>query len=101
MKHLKTYEQSDNYEYEIYYTQTKNDVTTKRIQYQILFDIDMALKKVKKLLKSFLNLEQTEPRFENWNIDDYWIEIYDGDERIQIIDKEEIDAIFDVKKYNL
>ena len=59
-----------------------------------------------KLINSFLSLVKTEPRFDDWSLDDYWIELssFIGDKEIQnieIIDKDEIDARFDVNKYNV
>jgi len=102
MKYLKTYEQqSDDLDYEIYFTSTKDGVVEERRQFQIVEDLDLALKKVRKLINSFLTLDKTAPRFGHWSLDDYWIEIYKGDEKIQIIDKDEIDARFDANKYNL
>lgn len=106
MKYLKTYEDSNGLDYEIYFTSTKDGVTEKGRQYQIVGTLDIALKKVKKLINSFLTLDKTAPRFEHWSLDDYWIEVYNpmlkkDDEKIKTIDKEEIDARFDIDKYNL
>lgn len=101
MKYLKTYEQS-YIEYRIYFTHTKNGETIYRHQYTIQFDLKNALKKVEKLINSFLSLDKTKPRFKHWwSLDDYWIEIYKGDKKIETIDKQEIDARFDLEKYNL
>lgn len=100
MKYIKKFEKSE-LEYEIYYTNTKDGITQERVQFTIQWDIENALEKVKKLINSFLSLDKTKPRFDHWSLDDYWIEIYKGDEKIQIIDKQEIDARFDIDKYNL
>lgn len=100
MKYIKKYEKS-NTDFEIYFTHTKDGNTTHRTHYSTEFYIEYALKKVTKLINSYLTIDKLAPRFEHWSLDDYWIEIYENNEKIDVVDKEDIDATFDAEKYNL
>lgn len=104
MKYIKKYETMLDFigvmHYIIYYKDTKNGVNEVH-KYTTAFDLEVALKKTQKLINSFLSLDKTEPRFSNWSLDNYWIEEYKNNKKIKIIDKAEIEARFDVDKYNI
>lgn len=91
--------------YVVKYTHTKNGYTDTSF-YKRLKNIDDALTTVGELKKSFMSLDLRKPRFQNWTLDNYYIEEHgktsqNFDAFMLFMDKDAIDAAIEGQKYNL